>query len=152
MRFFVALCIGWLLSASVFADKYFLADGATFATLEARGRATPYQLSYSSGGEPALDQGNLGVFSLADGDTLYLTGFENNTVESGGSAIFTGSFAHRVHAVGQTPGIFATNFSTILSTGITRPSPARTIIIRGWMWRSCRTETFTITGRPPTRR
>jgi predicted alpha/beta superfamily hydrolase len=113
MRLLLSLCMVVFLPLSAFSNVYFFSDGGTFATLQVKGRSIKYQLSYSSGGQPTLDQAHLGVFSKADGDTLYLTGFENNTVEDMFTSIFVGKFAHRVYAAGQTPGIFNTNFATL---------------------------------------
>ena len=118
LKTIVLFFVGVLASAS-WADKYFLADGGTFATLDIAGRSVKFHLSPTSGNEPAFDQADLGTFSLADHDWIEITGFENNTYEDGGSAVFGGKLAHRVYRSGDTPGPFSTNHSTLyMSLGI----------------------------------
>ncbi len=92
------------------AAVQFAADGGTFVTLVRSGNATTYQMSYSSGGEPALNGANLGTFSTVDGDTLVLTSFTNMTYEDSYSDIFGGRFAYRVQHAGEDVS-FATNIN-----------------------------------------
>ena len=99
-----------ILSASTpaWASVQYAADGGTFVTLVRSGSATTYQMSYSSGGEPALNGANLGTFSTADGDTLVLSSFTNMTYEDSYSDIFGGRFAYRVQHAGENAS-FVTN-------------------------------------------
>lgn len=113
MRLIVAAMGCFVLFASPApAAYYFIADGGTFVTLSLNGSSQTYQLGYSSTGEPQLDGANLGTFSLADGNTLYLAGFANTTVESGGHAIFAGKLHSRIQPAGAAGGTFSTNIST----------------------------------------
>ena len=85
----------------VLAGCYFSSDGGTFVTLVRNGNSTAYQMSYSSGGEPALNGANLGTFSTADSNTLVLMSFTNKTYEESGSDIMGGRFAYRVQHAGE---------------------------------------------------
>ncbi|MCB1101558.1 MAG: hypothetical protein KDL10_04300 [Kiritimatiellae bacterium] len=96
---------------SVEAAYQFVSDGGTFVDLELNGVPATFHMSPSTGGKPAFDGADLGTFSLADGDSLFLSGFTNETLESGGQDIFVGGFVHRVQKTGQA-GAFITNYNT----------------------------------------
>ena len=113
MRTWAAVFGGILIlsaAAPALAGVQYAADGGTFVTLVRNGAATTFQMSYSSGGEPALNGANLGTFSLADGDTLVLMSFTNKTYEESGSDIMGGRFAHRVQHAGENAA-FVTNLN-----------------------------------------
>ncbi|NCC52154.1 MAG: hypothetical protein EOM20_13180 [Spartobacteria bacterium] len=67
----------WLPVAS-HAAYSFLADGGSFVSLEVDGVQRTYYMGYSSSGAPGFDGADLGVFSLADSNTLILTAFTSS--------------------------------------------------------------------------
>ena len=69
-------------ATSVEAAYQFVSDGGTFVDLELNGVPATFHMSPSTGGKPAFDGADLGTFSLADGDALFLSGFTNETLES----------------------------------------------------------------------